>query len=38
MSGPISLGIRWDPNFKPRTEAGFQRLQRRKRTASSSGW
>lgn len=28
MSGPISLGIRWGQNFKPRTEAGFQRLQK----------
>ena len=28
MSGPINLGIKWDPNFKTRTEAGFQRLQK----------
>ena len=28
MSGPINLGIHWDPNFQHRTEAGFQRLQK----------
>lgn len=28
MSGPINLGIKWDPNFKDRTEAGFHRLQK----------
>ena len=28
MSGPINLGIHWDPNFQNRTEAGFQRLQK----------
>ena len=28
MSGPINLGIHWDPNFQKRTEAGFQRLQK----------
>ena len=28
MSGPINLGIKWDPNFETRTEAGFQRLQK----------
>ena len=27
MSGPINLGIHWDPNFQNRTEAGFQRLR-----------
>ena len=37
MSGPINLGIHWDPNFQHRTEAGFSAC-RRKRTASSSGW
>lgn len=28
MSGPINLGIHWDPSFQNRTEAGFQRLQK----------
>ena len=28
MSGPINLGIHWDPKFQHRTEAGFQRLQK----------
>lgn len=28
MSQPIRLGIQWSPDFAPRMDAGFQRLQK----------